>query len=632
MEHINNRVEFWIDLWEDLIDNFLKKSYGLSLYSPQILIEDIITEIEEISFKNSENKKYLSAKLDWYFKNDSIIQKKFYASFKLLRKILFTNGNQYVLQTAKEINAKFKEGLYYNSCIEIISEELKMNEEISIEFVSRINYFSQSLIVEFLKKGYSLEDIKKFPGNIFDNYKIQKISGSDYLSTNYPHSIDYKNFIDSEGNFKREEFNIEVINFIANLTIDERINTLSHYFYKNKTKAKYIFVVEGLKGSVDIKIAGIEFYSLDKKRLITGSKNQHQEDLQSNGSEEDESDNEKFIQAAVEIDYLLPKSSLLTAVNKLENALDIISCYFKTSTPLETNTSNYVIVQNGEYIYSSWSRDKRDTFMKHADSLDLEDIKDLFAEINENSFLWDESDFKQKSKLLNAIHWFSKGEQSMRQEDKMLNYWIAIENLFNVDYDIIDPKNKSKINLIQEVISSTQLFTFIFSYGWELYHHYSHIAINTFGKRIPKDLIIKANLIPKVGEKIHLNKFIECLEEFKNYETNPFIISKIDDLLKFYNDKKETYKKISQQNVVIKEDILMIYRFRNLIVHNAYFDNTLLPYFIWKIRLYSSNLIRKMISEYGKKPDDLTSLLIRIHLQKEQFLTELVEGEVNLFR
>ena len=47
MNNVEKKIEFWQELWENLISNFLKKSYGLVIYNPHILIDDIISEIEE---------------------------------------------------------------------------------------------------------------------------------------------------------------------------------------------------------------------------------------------------------------------------------------------------------------------------------------------------------------------------------------------------------------------------------------------------------------------------------------------------------------------------------------------------------------------------------------------------------
>ena len=113
MNSVEIKIKFWIELWEDLIKNFLKKSYGLSLYSPHILIEDIITEIEENKFKNKENKKYFYSKLNEFIKNDEVIISNLKSEFTLLRKDFNSNKVNYILALSKKINESFKNGIYF---------------------------------------------------------------------------------------------------------------------------------------------------------------------------------------------------------------------------------------------------------------------------------------------------------------------------------------------------------------------------------------------------------------------------------------------------------------------------------------------------------------------------------------
>jgi hypothetical protein len=321
--------------------------------------------------------------------------------------------------------------------------------------------------------------------------------------------------------------------------------------------------------------------------------------------------------------------------------LDVITSYHNTKTQIEINTSNYLIAKNGKRIYSSWGRNRNDMFVKYRNSLNINEINKSLNELNDFKFLWDEndSDKRTKSKLTNAIHWYSKAEQSTKQEDKMLNYWIAIENLFNLEYDIkndiLNRNKKGKIQLIQEVVSSVQIFLFIYEYGWELYWHYNNIVDNRFFKNdknnFPDELIAKANLNPENGESIYLEKFIENLEEIKKFETDLFLIKKIETISQFYNNAASTKKIIDEQIKLIENDILMIYRFRNLIVHNAHFDNALLPYLVWKIKDYSGNLIRKLIFVYNENNVELSNLMINLFLKKEKFINDLESGKVNLF-
>jgi len=629
--NIDNRIEFWIDLWEDLISNFLKNSYGLSLYSPHILIEDIITEIEENSFQNSDNKKYFLNKISFYLKNDIVVKKNFSSHFKILLTIFNSDRNNYILEISKKLKNEFLDGTYFNSCVELLNSELNHNEEITLSFINSITYLSQNIIVEYIKKGYVLDDIKKFAMEIFSEYKITQ----DVISTKYPHNLNSENYIFKNGLFNHKKYNQDLSHLIDNLSTKDRVNALLYYYYKEKEIVNYIFIVSGLKGSINLEIGETTLYTLDKKRFITNPDHYKYENLY---KDEDE---EKFIQASVEInDYLLPKSSLINALTKLENTIDLISCYFKKNTEIEIYTSDYLIVKQGEYLFSSWGLNKKDNHIKYRDSLDLNDFEKDLKGLNDFSFLWSNKNIneKAKSKLLNAIHWYSKAEQSVKQEDKMLNYWIAIENLFNLEFDIkkdvLNDEKKGKIHLIKEIISSTQILKYVYHYGWELYRHYELQVKNDFNseKKIPKELITEANLNVNFGGKIYLEKFINSLQEIKKYEKDLFMQQKIDNVINFYNDPKFTKKKIEENTKLIQEDILMIYRFRNLIVHNAHFDNALLRYFVWKVRDYSGNLIRELISELSKKDIELSNAMLGLFLQKEHFLYELDAGKVDLFK
>jgi len=630
MDKIDIKRKYWIELWEDLISNFLKGSFGLTLYNPHILIDDIISEIEDNSFKNPDNRKFFYNKVTYYLENDIIVKNKLKSQFKLLRQIFNTERINYILEASKEIKYLFQQGLYFDTSLELVLELLTTEEESKPDFVYSLDYLTQGLIVELIKKGYSIEDIKVFLKNIFDDYHIYD---KNILQTKFPHEYDFEAYLNPNGAYDRERFNRDVVGYISNLSIKDRIQKLSYYYYKKKEKVHYIFLIEGFKGEVEVNVADVSFYSLNVKRYVkTLMDNIDFEDLQRYDK------NERYIQAAVEVNILMPKSSLSDALTKLENALDLISCYFNLRTDLNIDSSNYIIVKEEKLIFSSLGSKKRESSKKHFKSLDLLEQKIHLEKLNKHYFLWNNLNLNNKSvsKIKNALHWYKKGDQSLKQEDKMLNYWIALENLFNLDIDIkldiLNDTNKSKFHLIQEIILSVQIFDFIYDYGWELYHYYNDIVSFPipYGIKLPEDLVLRANLNLPVGENIYLKNFIESLNEIKSFESNPFLIDKIDKVLSFYEDSSKAKKVIFGHIQEVKNDILMVYRFRNLIVHNAYYDNTLLPYFVWKIKDYSGKLIRKLVSSYSTE-QNLSELLIRMHLKKEKFMFDFENGKVNLF-
>lgn len=626
MNQIEIKKELWRNQWEYLINNFLKKTEGLSLYSPHILIDDIITEIKENDFKNRENKKFFYKKLNEYFTSDKVIKCNFNSIFKILRVNFDTDKNYLILQTCLKIKTEFQEGVYFDKNLELLNQVICSDDEINNNILEEIKYLSQILIVEFIKKGYVLEDIKDFAKNVFDNYHMYDFNGEKYLSTDFPHNLVQEN------NIKTDEYYLQIKKTINNLSVTDRIVSLSKYYYKKPKKVQYIFVVEGLKGSIDIKIGNVTLYSLDKKRFIDNDKfneeNIFEQKTQINLKQ-------NFIQVAVEVDYLLPKSSFATAINNLENILDLITCYFKLTTPLEINSSRFIIVKDGQSISSSFSREKNDKFLKFQNSIDLKDIEESLNKLTDYNYLFqpEQQISIATSRLTNAIHWYSKAEQSTREEDKMLNYWIAVENLFNYEYDIkndVLKNNKSKIQLIQEIISSSHIFIFKYEFGWEFFHDYKHLVLNEKRSYIPEDLLDKSGLNTSSGH-IYLKNFIYSLQDLIKFEKDIMYSQNMENILNFYTDNKFALKITKSQIELIEDDILMIYRLRNLIVHNAHFDNALLPYYVWKIKNYAGSLIRQLIPKINTNKSALATEMLNLYIEKEEFLKNLETNNYNFF-
>lgn len=627
MNHTESKIDFWIETWEDLIRNFLKKSYGLNLYSPSILIDDIITEIEENQFRNSDNKKFFQNKISGYLENDEVVKTELISEFTLLRKSFHTDRQNYILSLCFKIREKLKQGVYFNKTLDLINNAIHQEKEIDLSFVKQINYYSQSLITEFVKKSFALEDIKRFLNSIFGGYRYTQ----EYFYTEFPHPFKEEDFLDSDGKFQREEFAEKVKPFIDKLSSEDKINSLKIFYEQKPEEVKYIFLVKGIKGEVDKRILDVHFYNIESRRFAKeNSRLSPYEDIQQFSGLKN-----RYVQAAVDIPMLTPKSSLSNAKSKIENTLDILSCYLNLKTNIEIDESNFIVINSkGRVIHTSFQVDHSSPVMDFKNALDLESIDNTIELLNSFDFLVYENN-ENVLKLKNALRWRHKAEQSFRDEDKLLNYWICLENLFNssrdLTLDIFNDNNKTKFHLIQEIISSHQIFNHIFNYGWELYHYFQKyndpLGIN---KKLPEELRKKAQLNRIVGERIYLAKFIECLPDLKTYEEDLFILDKIDSVISFYNGQENTKEIILDHKKQVKEDILMIYRMRNLIVHNAHYDNALLQYYIWKIRSYSGFLIRKFITKY----DDVNSFedfLLEIFVSKEKLLLDLDRGKVDLF-
>ncbi|MGC4234556.1 MAG: HEPN domain-containing protein [Niabella sp.] len=619
-----NNIEIKIDslkrIWEDLIYDFPKNLYGLTLYSPHTLLNDIITEIEDNDFRNPANKKFFQSKLNYFFDNDPILKKHFKTAFKLLRSNFNSEKNNLILQACLHLKKQFEEGLYFNESLELLESIILSEDEITMQMISELSYLAETLITEYVQKGYILEDIKSFISNVFGTYDFVEMNGKQILRTKYPHKFKF-------GKPDFETYNSQVRQFIDGLTYKDRFLALSEYYYKEKERVRYVFIVEGLIGDMDIHIGNVNFYSISKKRYCNSEDPFQNEDLQ-----EKEPTEKKFIQAAVEIDSLLPQSSLITAVNHLERALDLIACYFNTKAPLKIKLEEYLIIQGNEVIQRSHRQDKNHRNIKYNDSLNLSKHNRALDKVIEYNELLKRSPRKISTKLLNAIHWYSKAEASIKLEDKLLNYWIAIENLFNQpEFDIskdISDKKIGKLEIIQEIISSQQIIDFAYEYGWELYNEYEVRA--TFYSYLSAKTIEAAKLKVKEDGKIYLKDFITALPLIKAEEKDLLLVSRVEKLMNFYNDNAYRLGVLEAQTKEIKENILRIYRFRNLVVHNAHYDNTLLPYYVFKVRSYSGDLIRTLVYNCKKVESDLATSMINIYLRKERFFSGIKDNTLDV--
>jgi len=91
-----------------------------------------------------------------------------------------------------------------------------------------------------------------------------------------------------------------------------------------------------------------------------------------------------------------------------------------------------------------------------------------------------------------------------------------------------------------------------------------------------------------------------------------------------YNKNEFAEEQLKVFKIQIQEDLLMLYNFRNKIVHNAYMDNNTLPYYVNKCMWYSGDLLRIVIHEHiNKRIKDLDEIYITNHLRWHKFISEL---------
>jgi len=613
---INNKIKYWVDLWEDLIENFDNDSYGLNLVNPNLLLMDIIDEIRFNRLKNSRNCEFFLTQMGKMLKLDPIIKKSFKSDFTLIiRELESKHPPEYLLQLCEDVSELFREGLYFNQSCDFLKDIL-INPMWNQDDEENISLISQNLMVEFILIGCGLNRIKNLPSNLFDKYTTIGVEDDELLITKFPLKLSPDDFQDGE-DLNKNDYNEAIKNEIKSLSISDRIERLKFYYDEQPSEGYAILKVEGLIGNVDLKIGNVNFYKPKIENYVdkTETNDFNVNKLKYFGNEISSS----FINAAVKIKYRDLESAELLAVKSIDKSLDVLRCYVHSEVPFKIDSDNLIIVdENGKEVGGKHSSENmpqtKDIYYFNMEKFEVSLSDDDHYFTNIEQMLSDNKTKKSflADKLINSLHWYRKAFESNNLEDKLLNYWIVIENLVTLDSKIGNlflpsNKNENKFSLVEELVPPIELIDFIGRISKDLHRYLTdlneYFEINSEDTRhlleLPQENIDACFLQPHIDViKVDMKEFIKNIPPLINLVPNKIIKDKIVFADKFYSDNEFAYQKIIERLYQTKHDLLLIYRYRNLIVHNARFDSTILPYYIEKAERFAGNILRTILYEF----------------------------------
>lgn len=387
-------LKYWLDVWEDLIANSNKNSYGISFVSPHLILLDIIDEIELNSFKNKEVKKFYQRKINEYVKDYSIIKSEFQTGFQLIRKEFDGPNHMYLSQLCKEMVREFKSGKFFRECYSRL-KQLLLDPATSSDDYKTIKQLTGYLIIELVLAGYDLQSIRKIPIHLFSTYELY---GDNLITTNFPHRAKIERFKLNNDQVDYNAYYKAIKEEIDKVTITERLDRLLTYFFKEKELYTYIFNIEGLIGVGEWFIRDVHFYSPVEITYIQSSMRDenklHEEFF--HGTEENH-----FINAAVQVGVLDVASAKNEAIEKIEKALDMIRCYYSSEVNFEVITEEYYVVdEHGRNISVSFAASKRQGWYKWQSSFLMDRISEDYLNMSNHNPTKDTSSQTAMEKFL----------------------------------------------------------------------------------------------------------------------------------------------------------------------------------------------------------------------------------------
>lgn len=624
-EQIKESIRYWKKYWIHYANQLCKSNdYNVTINSPHSLIDNIISEIEYNDLKNKENRALFKKQLGEWLKKDKVFSSLFGNKVKLLiARFEDTSCIQYLLLICKQIKNELETGKYLDSLLDYLASIIDGTTSLNYENKNEISKYIKLVIAEFIVNGIVAEDLT---GIIRD---IEALELADFNIN------DYEN---------EEEYHKAVNEYFENKTIYQEIDVVRNY-YKISPKQCFVLVrLEGIKGEINIYIDDINIYSPCIKQYIVDRK--YSCDI------EKILDERKIVNVAIPVEYRMVHSSYAYAIDRLDSILDVLELTYNNSKPIKYDKHRLCIIDEKGYIIAGYvsidelEYDENDYIVSETSASeahkspksiwDYEAHRDylLFLDISEK-----EDDFeliekriktlKNSTKLSRAAHWYQKGKNSELLEDKLLFHWIAIESLLKSSEEtyhniIIGGKEVSLLRIIQRISSSVMLNKFFEEYYVDIYNSL-FILTKHYDNYLKISIDLQNRIFPQNDEdkdfKKYLCNFLNSLEELEENINNELCKSKLRELNLFYQNDEGIRAKEQE----ISNDILLIYRLRNLIAHNAVFPKYVIKYYANKIEIISGSIIELLIEKSQNTNWNLDDILIDVSIRHEDFKSNINE-------
>lgn len=627
---VKTPIEYWDKYWRHFTEKIGKKdNYEFTLDSPRFLIDNIISEIEYENLMRKENTKLFRAQLSEWDKKDAVFNKLFHNKIALLQQkwdeFFRQEKNQkkenrntycaYILSLCKQINTDINKGTYFDGLLEQLVNTINDAQTLDYDTKKEINKYTELIISEFIANGFDIDDIKSIQHDIPDIIRIE--GGTVYIAPNTYKGLSIEDYDNKESYHKA----IEV--YIENRTIEERISILRDYYYIEPKDCFVLFRLIGIKGDTNCLINDINIYAPHLKQYIA--------ETPTLSKIEQTTSDRKYINAAIPVKHKMLRSSVAYARQRLEHVLDLLSLSYNTSAPIKYSDRDVSVVENGRYmggdnltIGDETISSKHQEFVGYMESLDVSPFENDLAEIDERFTFINKNPTYDTLKLTTAAHWYQKGMYVQNPEDKLLFHWIAIESLLKTDTTVgvkITGNDESKLlQIVQKIAASILVKRFFhnscfhtyidINYQTQLYDNYLDV---------PDDVIAKASLNMKAGDKVHINKFFNHIKDIEENINDEILKTELHELDSFYKNKDGIINKEQE----IFNDIVLIYRLRNLIAHNAVYPQYLIDLYANKAQNISGSIIRFLIEKYRTSNRGLDEIFIDISSKYDDFILNI---------
>lgn len=608
-------VEYFQLYWSDYVSTMVSKNDDdVHLDSPRMLLYEIISEIQYNKFKNKENIDYFRQTLSDWVKQDTVLRS--IAGTEItnaLSRYFNAQKQKMLMEVCHHIIRKLDENNYVDRLIDGLQQCIEANEELTYDVRTIIRQYTQLIVAEFVSKGYDLQDIRE---TAYDITGVIRVGGGEVAQA--PDSffdIDIKQYPSKQAYYEA------VRERITRRNITEILQPIRDWYHREPKDAYLLMSISSIKGINDVSIGDVIIYSPNVRKFVN---------TKYHCALEEESDYPRLC-AAIPVKYIGLQTAIKEAKRKMDKVFELLSVYYYTDKVFEYDQGHYYVVRDGEEIAESMSNTEAgnrpaNDFYRYARALnmdvlnnDQEAIDALYNKINKHQ------DEATANRLNNVLHWCRKANTSRTNEEKLLDSWFALEGLLKVSDEVkgcIVDKPEDKIDYLHKVTTS--------AWGRRLYRDkclrvYYDMLMRIYSIKvlnIPEEIMEKSGLKVQEGDTYKVSEFINCAEELMGYVNDEMLKDRLWEVSRYYK-KADNYKK---EITGLKYKILNIYRYRNLIVHNAVMPTESTEYYANLIYRICREVTGSVIRKCTDTSCTIEQALLQLAIDYQKFESELKEN------
>ena len=587
-----NIYSYWQHYWNHCIDKLTDKdNVSFKIVGPRMLLVDLIDELEGHGLSNRDNIFFFSKHISELDKADEVFHSLCHPSVAcLLQRLSNKDYKDSCIIICKKILDTLVKKQYFSLLVDWLADSIDKISDSNYITRKKVNDITLLVIAEYVAEGFSFDEIKRYATYIPD---VAMSEFGNVISAPSEYDTLKKSDYSSE-----EEYYEAVSELIKNRDVYSRLDVLKKNYYAPIHTAYYIVRLNGLKGQIDDYIGDINIYSPKVKRYLNDESISHIEAVK---------EDRDRVNAAIPVEFKNYEQARVCATTKLEEVLDILMLTYRTNEPISMATNTYAIVEDGREIGSGTSSKGNDPMMSSSDesiryleSLDLTDFKGGgFKYLTDKHHKLEVGKGALKIRLKNAAHWYSKAVASDKDVDVLLYSWFAIEGLIKVDdktkKEISDKAQKMILfRVIQDFVISILCKPFFHYYLRDTYNDYLFLTqLNNNYYDITDSVISKAALNLKKGDHYRDSDFLNAIPDLMECINDDIAKDELAEVRSFYQNNNGYKIKANQ----LSEDILMIYRLRNMIVHNAALSCVNISFYAREAKFIAQQVIRYVIDK-----------------------------------